>query len=67
MSRFEWEKEIPIDEAKLLLKLCEKGRIFKTRYEVLNGEFTFEIDVFHEQNEGLIIAEIELKTEMDVL
>ncbi len=66
MSRFEWEKEIPIDEAKLLLKLCEKGRIFKTRYEVLNGEFTFEIDVFHEQNEGLIIAEIELKTEMDV-
>ena len=63
VSRFEWEKEIAIDEAQSLLKLCEKGVIKKTRYEVATGKHTIEIDVFYGDNDGLIIAEIELENE----
>ncbi|MFV5685211.1 CYTH domain-containing protein [Flavobacterium sp. GB2R13] len=63
LSRFEWEKEIPVEEAKNLLLLCEKGVIDKTRFEVKLGNHVYEIDVFHGQNEGLIIAEIELGSE----
>jgi len=59
----EWEKEIPLEEAKALLKLCEKGVIEKTRYEVKSGNHIIEIDEFHGNNEGLIMAEIELKDE----
>lgn len=66
-SRFEWEKEITIQEAKALLLLCEKGVIKKTRYEVKSGNHTIEIDVFHDENNGLIIAEIELEDENDVI
>jgi len=62
-TRFEWEKEIPISEAKVLLTLCEEGIIEKTRYEVVHGKHTIEIDVFHGSNEGLVLAEIELKDE----
>lgn len=62
-SRFEWEKEIPIDEAKELLKLCEKGVIDKTRFEVKIGHHTFEVDEFYGDNQGLIVAEIELSSE----
>lgn len=62
-SRFEWEKEIEFDEAKQLLKLCEKGVIEKTRYEVKSGNHTIEVDEFHGDNTGLIIAEIELEDE----
>ena len=65
MSRFEWEKEIPVEEASELLKLCEKGIIDKTRFEVKLGNHVFEIDEFYGQNEGLIIAEIELKSETE--
>jgi adenylate cyclase len=63
VSRFEWEKEIEIDEAKQLLKLCEKGVIEKTRYEVKSGNHIIEIDEFHGDNDGLIIAEVELEDE----
>lgn len=63
ISRFEWEKEIDVFEAKQLLKLCEKGVIEKTRYEVKSGNHTIEIDEFHGDNIGLIIAEIELEDE----
>ena len=63
LSRFEWEKEISKEDAKALLKLCEAGRIDKTRYEVEFNEHIFEVDVFHGENEGLIIAEVELKKE----
>ncbi len=63
LSRFEWEKEIPVEEAKELLQLCEKGVIDKTRFEVKVGDHIFEIDEFYGENEGLIIAEIELTTE----
>ena len=63
LSRFEWEKEISKEDAKALLKLCEPGRIEKTRYEVEFNQHIFEVDVFHGENEGLIIAEVELKKE----
>ncbi len=62
-SRFEWEKEIPVDEVKDLLKICEPGIIDKTRYLVPVGNHTFEVDEFYGDNEGLIIAEVELKDE----
>jgi adenylate cyclase len=62
-SRFEWEKEIPVNEAKQLLQLCEKGVIEKTRYEVKSGKHIIEVDVFYGENQGLIIAEIELENE----
>lgn len=62
-SRFEWEKEIPVNEAKALLKLCEKGVIEKIRYEVKVAQHVFEIDVFFGDNQGLIVAEVELKSE----
>ena len=65
LSRFEWEKEIPVDEAKELLKLCEKGVIDKTRFEVKLGNHVIEIDEFHGENEGLIMAEIELELETE--
>lgn len=63
MSRFEWEKEIPVDEAKNLLLLCEIGVIDKTRYEVKMGKHTYEVDEFYGENKGLIVAEIELQSE----
>lgn len=65
LSRFEWEKEIPVDEATALLKLCEKGVIDKTRFEVKKGNHVFEIDEFYGENEGLIMAEIELQSETE--
>ncbi len=65
LSRFEWEKEIPIDEATALLKLCEKGVIDKTRFEVKIGGHIFEIDEFYGENEGLMIAEVELTSETE--
>ncbi|WPR72059.1 CYTH domain-containing protein [Flavobacterium sp. NG2] len=63
MSRFEWEKEIPVDEAEKLLLLCEKGIIDKTRFEVKQNQHVFEVDEFYGENEGLVMAEIELKSE----
>lgn len=65
MSRLEWETEIPLDEAKKLLPLCEKGVIEKTRYLIKKGAHTYEVDIFHGENNGLIIAEIELTDEKD--
>jgi adenylate cyclase len=65
MSRFEWENEIPLDEAQELLKLCEKGKIEKTRYEIKLGKHVFEVDEFYGENEGLVMAEIELESETE--
>ena len=64
-ARFEWEKEIPVEEAKALLELAEPGVIDKTRYLVKNtdGKHIWEVDEFHGANEGLIVAEIELDDE----
>jgi adenylate cyclase len=65
LSRFEWEKQISLAEAEELLHLCEPGIIEKTRYEIANGDHTFEVDDFKGENEGLIIAEIELGSETE--
>ena len=65
ISRFEWEKEISTTEAESLLLLCEKGVIDKTRYEIPLGKHTYEVDVFFGENEGLIVAEIELQSEIE--
>ena len=67
VSRFEWEKEIPLEEAEALLKLAEPGIIDKTRYLIKNtdGRHTWEVDVFHGENEGLVMAEVELSDEND--
>ena len=62
-SRYEWEKEIPVSEVEELLKICEPGVIDKTRYLVKNGDHIFEVDEFYGDNEGLIVAEVELKSE----
>ena len=65
LSRYEWEKEIPVHEAQKLLNLCEPGIIDKTRYYIKNDKHTFEVDEFHGENEGLTMAEIELTDEAD--
>lgn len=62
-SRYEWEKELPLHEAEELMKLCEPGVIDKTRYLVRSGEHIFEVDEFYGENEGLIVAEVELNAE----
>ncbi|MEC3906037.1 CYTH domain-containing protein [Tamlana sp. 2201CG12-4] len=63
LSRFEWEKEIPKEEAESLLKLCEPTIIDKMRYEVKSGQHNFEVDEFYGDNKGLVVAEVELNTE----
>lgn len=60
ISRFEWEKQIPVAEVEDLLKICEPGVIDKTRYLIPVGRHIYEVDEFHGDNEGLVIAEIEL-------
>lgn len=62
-TRMEWEQKILLKDAQKLLEICEPGMIDKTRYEVLFRNYLFEVDVFHGENEGLIIAEIELSHE----
>lgn len=62
-SRYEWEKEIPLNEAEDLMKICEPGVIDKIRYLVRSGKHTFEIDEFYGENEGLVVAEVELASE----
>lgn len=63
MSRYEWEKEIPLAEAEELMKLCEPGVIDKKRYLVRSGKHVFEVDEFYGENEGLTMAEVELASE----
>ncbi|CAA0157337.1 putative adenylate cyclase [Tenacibaculum maritimum] len=64
-TRFEWEKEIDLQEANDLLDLCEKGIIEKYRYLVPSAPHLFEVDEFVGDNAGLIIAEIELQHESE--
>ena len=63
MSRYEFEKEITLTEAEELFKICEPGVIDKTRYLVKSGNHTFEVDEFYGDNEGLVMAEVELQSE----
>ncbi len=66
MSRFEWEKEISVEEAKDLLAICEAGRIEKIRFEIPVGTHIFEVDEFFAENKGLVLAEVELNSENEV-
>ena len=59
--RYEFEKEITLEEARELMNLCEPGRVDKTRYLVKSGNHTFEVDEFYGENEGLVMAEVELQ------
>lgn len=65
LSRFEWEKNIPKEEAEQLLQLCEEGVIDKIRYEVKVDGHIFEVDEFFGDNKGLIVAEVELNSETE--
>ena len=62
-SRYEWEREISVEDTNDLLKICEAGVIDKTRFLVKAGEHTFEVDAFYGENEGLTVAEVELTSE----
>tara|TARA_B100001142_G_scaffold232099_1_gene230333 strand:+ start:1167 stop:1634 length:468 start_codon:yes stop_codon:yes gene_type:complete len=62
LSRFEWEKNIPISEAKELMKLCVDQLILKKRYFVKYNNIILEVDEFLNNNNGLVLAEVELKT-----
>lgn len=64
-SRYEWEREIPLADAEELMKLCEPGRIEKYRYLADYAGHVFEVDEFHGENEGLVIAEVELCSETE--
>ncbi len=66
LSRYEFEQEIPFADAQKLLTLCEPGLIDKTRWLVKSGVHTFEVDEFHGDNEGLVIAEVELRNVSEV-
>lgn len=63
LSRYEFEKEITLQEAQQLMLLCESGVIDKHRYLVPYAGHTFEVDEFHGDNDGLVMAEVELKSE----
>ncbi|MCK0108163.1 CYTH domain-containing protein [Flavobacteriaceae bacterium S0825] len=63
LSRFEWEKDISKKDAKALLEFCVEGVIDKLRFEVKVNNHIFEVDEFYGDNEGLVIAEVELETE----
>lgn len=62
-TRLEWETELPLLEARPLLGICEPGVIEKTRYEIEIGKHVFEVDEFAGENEGLVLAELELSHE----
>lgn len=66
ISRLEWEREIPGYEAKELLDICEDGAIDKYRYLIRVGKHVYEVDEYLGENEGLIIAEIELASEKEL-
>ncbi len=62
LSRYEFEQEIPLEDGKQLMRLCEPGIIDKTRWLVKSGDHTFEVDEFFGENEGLVMAEVELSS-----
>jgi len=64
-TRIEIEEEIDFAKAKTLLPLCLPNIVDKTRYEVAKGKHVFEIDEFHGENDGLVLAEIELTHEYE--
>jgi adenylate cyclase len=63
ITRSEWEVPVPVEDAEEMIRISLPGRVVKTRYLIPLGNHTFEVDVFHEKNEGLVVAEIELTSE----
>ena len=67
-SRTEYEYEIPLSDANEMLdRLCERPLIEKTRYRIASGELTWEVDEFEGENQGLIVAEVELRDEKQTI
>ena len=66
LRRYEWEQEIDLKDAEALLRLSEPGKIEKNRYHYTLGKHLFEIDEFLNENEGLLLAEVELNDENEV-
>ena len=62
-GRYDFEREIPMEDAREMMELCMPGRVNKDRYLVKSGKHTIEVDEFFGDNEGLVMAEIELKAE----
>ena len=66
MTCSEFEYEIPVQDAKeIISELCQGNTVDKTRYEIKHGQHLWEVDVFHGENEGLVIAEVELSDESE--
>lgn len=65
IARNEWEFPVPLKDASGIMNICLPGKVEKTRYIVPSGKHKFEVDVFHDKNEGLVIAEIELSSESE--
>jgi adenylate cyclase len=63
IARSEWEFKIPTEDAAEIMKISLPGKVLKTRYIIPSGLHKFEVDVFHDKNDGLVIAEIELTSE----
>lgn len=63
ITRLELQYDIPVRDAELMLALCERPLIDKTRYIVRHDGMKWEVDIFHSENEGLMVAEIELERE----
>lgn len=63
LARYEFEKEIELSDAEDLMRICEPGIIDKTRYLIKCGNHVFEVDEFYGENEGLVLAEVELSDE----
>ena len=64
IARLEYEYEIPLNEAnEMLEKLCQKPVIDKTRYLIKHDIHTWEVDIFYGDNDGLVVAEVELSSE----
>jgi len=62
-TRAEFEYDIPVADANEMMGLCEQPTIEKTRYKVEHGGYTWDVDIFHGVNEGLLLAEVELESE----
>ena len=60
LVRQEFEYEIPLADAQEILKLCEPKVLKKTRYKIEYAGKIFELDIFSDKNQGLILAEVEL-------
>jgi CYTH domain-containing protein len=68
VTRVELEYDIPVADARLMLDtMCERPLIDKHRYTEDIGGRTWEIDIFHGDNDGLVVAEVELESESDLI